>query len=89
MTSCTYHCRPCGSHFTSVRAFDAHRRGPMDDRRCELPDTGLVERSGVCGLANPDMHLLNVAVYELEATQDYREYRNGRETADMHGKSAA
>lgn len=23
--ACTYHCRACGSHFTSLRAFDAHR----------------------------------------------------------------
>jgi hypothetical protein len=84
---CTCHCRPCGSHFTSLRAFDAHRQGPSDARRCELPDTGLVELTGICKLADPDMPLAGVTVYELEATQDYRSYRRGRQTAHMHRKS--
>ena len=27
-------CGACGEHFRSVKAFDAHRQGPSDDRRC-------------------------------------------------------
>jgi hypothetical protein len=35
---CRCHCRACGAHFTSLRAFDAHRVGPISDRGCELGD---------------------------------------------------
>lgn len=32
------HCRAgCCRHFGSVRAFDLHRQGPVDDRRCADP----------------------------------------------------
>jgi len=27
MTTCTYHCGACGTHFHSLKAFDAHRQG--------------------------------------------------------------
>jgi hypothetical protein len=74
--NCTYHCRPCSSHFTSLRAFDAHRQGPSDDRRCEFPDSGLVELTGVCKLADPDMPLAGVTLHEHESAQDYRERMN-------------
>lgn len=35
-TSCTHHCCACQGHFTSLAAFDAHRVGPPDDRRCDV-----------------------------------------------------
>ena len=46
MTTCRYHCRGCGAHFTSLEAFDAHRAGPMHARHCDLADVPLVERFG-------------------------------------------
>jgi hypothetical protein len=37
---CKYHCRACDSHFTSLRAFDAHRSGPHSgERKCWDPDS--------------------------------------------------
>ena len=75
MTTCTYHCRPWDSHFTSLRAFDAHRQGPAGARRCEFPDAGLAERIGGCKLADPDVPKVNVTLYELESSEGYREYR--------------
>ena len=55
MTTCRYHCRRCASHFTSLEAFDAHRDGPMDDRRCEFPDhANLIEVQGVCRISEFD-----------------------------------
>lgn len=29
-------CCACGSDFASVRAFDFHRKGSVDNRRCDL-----------------------------------------------------
>jgi hypothetical protein len=36
--NCNAHCRSCGGHFSSTSAFDRHRVGPWDDRRCLEPD---------------------------------------------------
>ena len=65
MTStCRYHCRACGAHFTSLEAFDAHRAGEMDARRCELADAPLVERAGgSCSIAGPTPRV-GITVYE-------------------------
>lgn len=60
-TGCTYHCPACRSHFTSLDAFDAHRRGKPDARYCDVDaadDQGrplLVVKSenGSCGLSVP------------------------------------
>lgn len=30
-------CRACGEYFNSTKAFDMHRRGPMEDRVCLTP----------------------------------------------------
>jgi hypothetical protein len=39
---CSHHCSACCSHFTSLRAFDAHRSGPHDGERvCWDPDVEL------------------------------------------------
>jgi hypothetical protein len=43
VTTCTHHCSPCGRHFHSLAAFDAHRIGdfasddPETRRRCQSP----------------------------------------------------
>lgn len=62
VATCRYHCRPCGAHFTSLAAFDAHREGPMDARHCEIPDD-LVERDGNCGIVY-DPPKVGVTLYE-------------------------
>lgn len=37
VTRCQFCCDGCGSHFSSLRAFDAHRVGSSSDRRCLNP----------------------------------------------------
>jgi hypothetical protein len=43
-------CRTCGERFDSVTAFDAHRVGPITDRRClttaEMQECGLCRKHG-------------------------------------------
>jgi hypothetical protein len=50
---CRYHCSSCGSHFTSLEAFDAHHEGAGETLRpCEFPGAdSLVEREGVCKIS--------------------------------------
>jgi hypothetical protein len=60
MTKCTNHCGGCGSHFHSLRAFDAHRSGPWDGQRlCWAADNKKAERleplHGSCDLTAEDM----------------------------------
>lgn len=63
MTHCTNHCSACGSHFSSVKAFDAHRVGDHESGRyCEDPED-IADRDGnprlaardgeVCALTRP------------------------------------
>jgi hypothetical protein len=87
---CRYHCRSCGGHFTSLRAFDAHREGSAGSNRdCTFPeDAPLVERTGVCKIAG-ELPLAGVTVYELAGAQTLRDYWNARESVSMHGKQAA
>ena len=86
MTTCTYHGRRCGAHFTSLRAFDAHHSGHPEQRDyCSWPDdASLVERMGTCKLADPDVPMVNVTLYEHGTAQDYRERMNARLTASRH-----
>jgi hypothetical protein len=63
--SCTTHCACCGSHFTSLAAFDAHRVRPHDgDRRCSLdaPELRPATEDGRCELTAEDLY--GVVVYE-------------------------
>jgi hypothetical protein len=86
MTACKYHCRSCGGHFTSLRAFDAHREGPAGSNRdCTFPeDAPLVERTGVCKIGG-ELPLAGVTVYELAGAQTLgllerpRDSLNGRQ----------
>ena len=62
-TYCQYHCRSCGSHFTSERAFDAHRRGSHEanTRHCIDPATitgrnRVVEVVGTCRISDGREH---------------------------------
>ena len=36
--ACHYHCRACECCFSSLAAFDRHRRGPLDERYCGDPN---------------------------------------------------
>jgi hypothetical protein len=80
-TSCSHHCRACGTCFTSLRAFDLHRTGPMSDRSCDLAGADLVERTGVCKVANPELPVAGLTVHERRDTAEYRERMNAALTA--------
>ena len=51
-TRCQYHCSGCHCHFTSLSAFDAHRRGEGKDRHCidpmDDPVFALKTENGTC-----------------------------------------
>lgn len=47
------HCTVCHSTFTSRSSFDMHRRGPADNRRCELDKLAEV-RPGIWGRPGAD-----------------------------------
>lgn len=70
---CRNHCRACGAHFTSVRAFDAHRVGPMDNRRCEFGPDLIEVFDGVCRIDDPDWPKDGVALYEHASAANARE----------------
>jgi hypothetical protein len=85
---CTNHCRACGGgHFTSLQAFDAHRR----DYECVWPDdSGLVEiPNGVCKIGDPDHPQTNITLYEHETAARAREHFAGRQTASTQRKTAS
>lgn len=66
--NCTHHCRSCGGHFNSLRAFDAHR-GPQDDRRCNHERSWgvLQEAAGACEIGYAEART-NVTVQALGPT---------------------
>lgn len=47
---CSNCCSACGSHFSSVGAFDSHRSGPPSDRYCLEPED-VVDADGRSRLA--------------------------------------
>ncbi len=91
--TCTNHCRGCDAHFTSLRAFDAHRCGLHGNgaRRCRLgDDLPLVRLAGSCSIADPDRPEIGVTLYEHADAQRVREYHraeNGPQAVSTHGKS--
>jgi hypothetical protein len=72
-TTCTYHCSGCGSHFSSLGAFDAHRTGDYDSRVCDEPlDVGeLAAKSERGGCDLGDRTRINVPVYALARDLDH------------------
>ena len=80
--TCTYHCRACGGHFTSLRAFDAHQPG----RPCEWPDeSGLIEvPGGRCLIGDPEFPLNDVTLYEHQKAWELRKHHGGREAVQSH-----
>lgn len=62
-TYCQFHCRSCGAHFTSERAFDAHRAGSHREntRHCIDPSTvtgrdAVTELIGTCRISDGRDH---------------------------------
>ena len=71
--TCTYHCSNCDSHFSSLVAFDFHRRGDYsgpDSRYCEepmdLPRLVALSERGRCDLQRP-LRTSPVAVWTMRA----------------------
>jgi hypothetical protein len=69
--TCKYHCRGCHSHFASLTAFDAHRKGDYSSRSCELPDeeNGFVGVEGECRIASSEV-LHPVLIWALVADRE-------------------
>lgn len=67
---CSAHCTVCGSHFSSDSAFDAHRRGPVEERYCcdPIDDArfAAADESGSCDLTGRGP-LVGVTVWTLSA----------------------
>ena len=77
--SCSHHCSACGRHFTSLRAFDAHRGGPWDDRQCEAPAEGFEPAIGICGIRGPET---GATIWRLAgASQRARSYFGDQQAA--------
>jgi hypothetical protein len=75
---CRYHCRCCGSHFSSLEAFDAHRPRNLSRGGCEWPeDAPLVELSGSCEIGDPDRPVSAVTLYSTERSARARDYFQG------------
>src|SRR5262245_13694980 len=92
--SCTYHCRECGGHFTSLKAFDAHRPRNPSNGGCEWPEGApLVELAGgVCRIGDPDLPAFPVTLYEHESASEARDYfqaRNGAQALSSQLKPDA
>jgi hypothetical protein len=80
---CTYHCRCCGEHFTSLAAFDAHGPRFASAGGCEWPDDApLVElEGGTCTIGDPDNPVIGITLYEHADAGRVREYHRGIESA--------
>jgi hypothetical protein len=74
-TACTNHCATCGGHFSSLSAFDAHRRGNHQDgtRHCDVDATNeqgeplIVPKTenGSCDLKNGEPLESGATIYAL------------------------
>jgi hypothetical protein len=77
---CSYHCRSCGSHFTSLAAFDAHK--PRNEGKCLWPDKPeLIEHTGTCKIADPEQVAKRVTLYEHPDAARARDNFRARLTA--------
>ena len=84
MNWCRYHCRRCGSHFTSLEAFDAHH----GDEPCSFPPSELAETSGACRIGDPTRTAAGT-IYTTERASraaDYFHPTNGPQTGRAERK---
>lgn len=78
--TCRYHCTTCGSHFSSLSAFDGHREGDADSRHCIDPDDAVTRngssrlevktQTGRCNLARPGESAEPITVYTTYGAMD-------------------
>jgi hypothetical protein len=78
--ACTTHCVECDTCFSGTSAFDAHRSGPPEDRRCEDPaevrDRNgkrllvVKTNAGTCRLSTPPTVKAPVEIWQLAATAE-------------------
>jgi len=84
-THCRYHCRRCGSHFTSLEAFDAHHSGSGETfMPCVFPaDADLVELHGLCTIGDPTAAALGIVYSTARAARAAEFFRRpeGHQTA--------
>lgn len=82
MTHCRCHCRGCGSHFTSLEAFDAHHQGSGASLvPCVFPEDAplLAITGGTCRVDDPERVLTGITVYTTERAQGAARYFGGSE----------
>jgi len=58
----------------------------MDARRCDLLGSDLAVRIGICRLADPDLPMAAVTLYERRDSRDYRARMNAGLRRSRHGK---
>ena len=81
--SCTHHCGSCGRHFSSLKAFDAHRVGEfeakstIEGRHCvglEFRESKVAKqfkaRTGVCDLTKSSGRLHDQPIWGSSETLD-------------------
>jgi hypothetical protein len=73
VTWCRYHCRRCGSHFTSLEGFDHHH----GSEPCSFPDGfEFVETAGTCVIGDPTAPAVGT-VYSTGRAKRAAEYFRG------------
>ena len=87
-TYCHYHCRACGCHFTSLKAFDAHHQGSGANLKpCVFPDKhGLIEKVGVCRIVSLALQA-PVTVDQLEGASEVGQRLRGPHSAPAEAQT--
>jgi hypothetical protein len=76
ISTCKYHCRPCGRHFTSLVGFDAHRENFQCIDASNI--ASLRQIQGECRINDPENVQANVTLYQLDTADDLKEYYEKR-----------
>jgi hypothetical protein len=73
--TCQYHCRGCGGHFTSLKAFDAHKPRNRKDGDCAWPEDAPVSEidDGECRISS-DVPVIGITLYEHSEAASIREH---------------
>jgi len=87
---CSNHCSACGSHFTSLAAFDAHRYGShQDGRRCWNPEEELPlviqTEIGVCDITAETLE--PVTIWGHKSAERAKDYFGARRASQRLGKA--
>ncbi len=65
--TCTYHCRSCNSHFSSLAAFDEHR---VDQKQCYIKYDDYDVTEGECRISDDKVYT-NVTILALPNEVDW------------------